>query len=319
MGSGIEPPAVTACLQALTGETWTLEGVVARRDNSRIYRARCGSRSAAIKECFANPTKTPDCEAAVREFMALTTLAERTPEAGIEPLAPIPLILCREHAVYAMTWASGRTATELILAPSTEHKRAAELGEFAGGWLRRFHACRALPVRQNDFAAKLGFVRDLAQKAGGREPMLSRAAGILVERASNAAAVPMPASWVHGDMKSDNLLMDGDNVTGLDVQLVDESTVAYDLAPFLNHLCLLRWSPRGLWQRQKLDRMATGFLRAYSPESEKWTLPLWWLRTYLLMQIVVRTTTSARVHALAARWPARRELASAIDQLEKFP
>jgi hypothetical protein len=94
--------------------------------------------------------------------------------------------------------------------------------------------------------------------------------------------------------------------------------VAYDIAPFLNHLCLLRWSPRGLWARQNLDRMAMRFLRAYSSDSEKWTLPLLWLRIYLLMQIVARTAKSTRLHALAAGWPARRELASAIDQLEKY-
>jgi hypothetical protein len=41
------------------------------------------------------------------------------------------------------------------------------------------------------------------------------------------------------------------------------------------------------------------------------------LRTYLLMQIVARTTRSPRLRALATGWPARRELASAIDQLEK--
>jgi hypothetical protein len=112
--------------------------------------------------------------------------------------------------------------------------------------------------------------------------------------------------------------MDGSNVTGLDVQLVGENTVAHDLALFLNYLCLLRWSPRGLLQREKLEGMAVGFLRAYSPDSKRWTLPLLWLRTYLLFQVVARSTTSSRWHAWAARWPARRELASAILRLEKW-
>jgi aminoglycoside phosphotransferase (APT) family kinase protein len=261
---------------------------------------------------------TPDRAAAEREFTALTTLAEKTRESSVPPLAPLPLVLCREHAVYAMTWVPGRSATQMLLVPSTDLKRAEELGKLTGDWLRRFHACRALPARQSDFAARLNYVGQLVEAAGGQEPMLSRAAGVLVEFASAAAALSMPASWVHGDMKSDNLLVDGSNVTGLDVQLVDDNTVAYDLAPFLNYLCLLRWSPRGAWQRQKLDAMAKAFLTAYSPESANWKLPLLWLRTYLLMQIVAPSTYSSGWRAVASRWPARRELASAIDQIAKY-
>jgi hypothetical protein len=172
-------------------------------------------------------------------------------------------------------------------------------------------------MRQNDFAMKLDFANELAQAAGGREQILHRAASVLSKCASNAVVQRMPASWVHGDMKSDNLLVDGDSVIGLDVQLADENTVAYDLAPFLNHLCLLRWSLRGLWQRQKLDLMAKGFLGAYSPDSEKWKLPLLWLRAYLLMQIVAPSGQSSRWRSAAARWPAHRELASVIDKLRK--
>ena len=316
MGNGDASPAVAACLRALDGGAWTLEGIVAQRDNSRIHRARCGSRTAAIKECLTKTTHAPDNAAAEREFAALTAVAENATACGIEPLAPTPLILCREHAVYAMAWASGQTATDLVLAPTTDLELAEVLGGSAGGWLQRFHACKTLPARQNDFATRLIFVKQLARTEARRDSVLPRAANILVQCAENAAGVLMPASWVHGDMKSDNLLIDADRVTGLDVQMVDVNTVAYDLAPFLNHLYLLRWSPRGFLRQRQLDRMSAGFLQAYSPDSEKWALPLLWLRSYLLMQIVANSKKSASLRALAARWPARRELAIAIDALE---
>jgi Ser/Thr protein kinase RdoA (MazF antagonist) len=187
----------------------------------------------------------------------------------------------------------------------------------SGAWLRRFHALRALPERDNDFESKLELVDEFVESGGGRDPLLHRASERLAENAKAASAVRMPASWVHGDMKSDNLLVDGTQVTGLDVQLVDENTVAYDLAPFLNHLYLLRWTPRGVLHRRKLELMAEGFLGAYSPQTKRWELPITWLRVYLLLQIVAPLQHFLPLRALARRSAARLELARAIDSLEK--
>ena len=316
MRTALPPQAVDQCLRALGGDAWKIEVLVAERDNSRIHHARSGSRGVAIKECVSRVTREPDSVAAEGEFAALAMVAERTRELGVDPLAPMPLVLCREHAAYAMTWAPGRTATELVLAPSTNPKEAASLGEAAGDWLRRFHACKALPARPNEFLSHLEYVDHLAKEAGRQEPILTRAASILVEFASSAATQRMPASWIHGDMKSDNLLVDEGKVTGLDLQLSNENTVAYDLAPFLNHLRLLRWSPRGVGRGRQLDRMAEGFLRGYSPEMVDWALPLLWLRCYLLMQTVASSKRSSHWRALVARWPARRELARTIAELQ---
>ena len=227
MASLTAPAAVAASLGAMEGDAWTVEGIVARRAKSRIFLARSASRAAAIKECLIFETALPDRVAAEREFGALTTLLGRTSASGLRPLAPTPLVLCREHAAYAMTWISGRTATEAVLSSSADLGRATKLGESAGDWLRRFHSFRPLPVRRNDYEAKVDYVKQLAEKAGDREPLLRRAAGVLVDRASDAAAQSMPASWLHGDMKTDNLLVDGDDMTGLDVQRHIENTVAY--------------------------------------------------------------------------------------------
>ncbi len=317
MDSRSAPAAVAESLRALWGEPWTVEGIVARRAKSRIFRARSASRAAAIKECLILESSLPDPVAAEREFTALTTLLERTSKSDVPPLAPTPLVLCREHAAYAMTWVSGRSATEAVLSPSTDLDRATRLGESAGDWLRRFHAFRPLPVQGNDFEAKVDYVNQIAEKVGNREPLLRRAAGVLVDRATDAAAQFMPASWLHGDMKSDNLLIDGDELTGLDVQMDIENTVAYDVAPFLNHLRLLRWSPRGLLQRRKLDRMAQAFLQAYSPDSKDWKLPLLWLRTYLLIQIAAPSAQTPALRTRMSRWPARIELGIVLDQMEK--
>ena len=293
-----------------------MERVVARQAKSRIFFARSASRAAAVKECLIFESQLPDRVAAEREFGALTTLFERTSKSGVSPLAPMPLVLCPEHAAYAMTWVSGNTATRAVLSPLTDLGRAAKLGASAGDWLRRFHALRSLSLRRNDFEAKVDFVHQLAEKAENRDPLLRRAAGVLVDLASDAAAQALPASWLHGDMKSDNLLIDGNEMTGLDVQMDIENTVAYDLAPFLNHLGLLRWSPRGVLRQRKLDCMARAFLQAYSPDSEHWKLPLLWLRSYLLIQIAAPSAKASALRRIA-RWPARIELGIALDQMER--
>lgn len=319
-----DPPisaAVAACLRAVTDDAYSYDGLVARRDNSRVHRARCDSKVIAIKECFAAGASTsgetkPDPESAERQFAALATVARRMSELQTQPLAPIPLVVCREHAVFAMTWAVGSPATRLVLARATKLAQAATLGKVAGNWLRRFHALHELPRRRSSFDEHLGYVHQLREDLGRRDRLILRAADCLVRQAAAASDASLPASWMHGDMKSDNLLVDGDSVIGLDIQMVHVNTVVYDMAPFLNHLCLLRWTPRGLWQRQKLDVMGEAFLRAYSPEAESWKLPIAWLRAYLLMQIVAPSNGAAR-RSIAVRWPARRELAKAIDKLDQ--
>jgi len=319
MSGDLPSPAVAACLRALEGTgtgNWTLESVVACRDNSRIHRARSQTRTAAIKECFKRATLSPDCAAAVREYTALETLLERTSRAGVRPLAPLPWTLCREHGVYAMAWVGGDTCTNLLLRSST--KQAEALGESAGHWLRRFHETSALSPRRNDFEEKLKYVNQFAKAAGGVAPLLLRAADVLGHLAPDAAARTLPASWLHGDFKPDNLLIDQDGVTGLDVQLAFENTVVYDLAPFLNNLFLLRWSPRGFWQRRKLEAVARTFLGAYASDAEHWRLPILWLRAYLLMQVAVPVDSSASLRARLGHRAACIELARATKDMEKY-
>jgi hypothetical protein len=115
-------------------------------------------------------------------------------------------------------------------------------------------------------------------------------------------------------MKSDNLLVHDGRATGIDVQLVDENTVVYDLAPFLNHLGLLGWSPRGLPRRSLIARAATAFLAAYSAGAA-WQLPIAWLRAYLLVQAATRDEGSTALRAFVGRAPAALELRSAVRAL----
>jgi Ser/Thr protein kinase RdoA (MazF antagonist) len=308
--------AITACLDALGDEAWIIDGTVARRQNSRICRVRSRTRTIAIKECFLPATLTTDVAASEREYNALTRLAGTSLLRDERALGPTPLALCREHASYAMTWLPGRSVTEVVLATSTGANQATSLGAAAGDWLRRFHSKRPLPPQPSDFETKVEFVIRLADDVSPQEPSIRHAAAVLVKSAKAAAAIRMPASWVHGDMKSDNLLVDGSSVMGLDFQMVDENTVVYDLAPFLNHLSMLQSSFRGMWQGTKLNIAAEEFLQAYSPDAARWQLAISWLRTYLLMQILVSTMNRSTLRGMAVRWTVRKELGRLVDHLQ---
>lgn len=308
------PPAVVACLAQLP-ERFDWECVVARRHNSRVHRARAGARRVAIKECFHPRTVDPDAAAATREYAALRNLAAAAAAAGVPPLAPPPLALASEHGAYAMTWVPGETATRSVLRPSSGRRRAIEIGQAVGDWLRRFHALHPLPPRGSDFVRRLGWIGDL-RDAHRTDALVLRAAAALASSASDASARELPASWVHGDMKCDNLLIDGHAVAGLDAQMIDDNSVVYDLAPLLNHLALLQWSALGIWQRDKLRLFAGGMLDAYGFEAAPWTLPTLWVRVYLLLQSVVPPNRTWTLRERIACWPVRRELAIAVGALE---
>ncbi len=309
-------PAVTACLGVLAGDRPTYEGLVQQRINSRVHRARWGSRAIAVKECF-DASLRADPAAAQREFDALTALAAANHRAGTPNLTALPLAICAEHAVFAMTWVEGRTATDAILARTTSDEEASAIGAAAGLWLRSLHARRPLSARTGDFAARLEVVSQLAQSIGPNDLLVHRTASMLRARVAEASAVVMPASWIHGDMKTDNLLMSGAHLTGLDVQLVHENTVVYDIAPFLNHLRLLQWTPRGLPASRKLKLAADAFVGAYSPEAGGWSLPIAWLRAYLMVQALDPAQQSRSLRGAARRWAVRRVLADALAAMAR--
>jgi aminoglycoside phosphotransferase (APT) family kinase protein len=310
------PAAVSACLAAISGDAMAWEGVVARRINSRVHRARAGATLIAVKECFDPATLAPHPISAEREFAALSRIAESSVGCAHAALAPRPLSLCPEYGAYAMTWIPGRPVSDVLFSPPIVPGRASELGVAAGTWLRRFHALRPLPRRRNDFVAKRPYIRDILAASRTGDALLRRVAEKLLATAPSAAAVEMPASWIHGDMKCDNLLVHDAGMIGLDLQMNHENTVAYDIAPFLNHLFLLRWSARGFRRARDLRDVAHGFLQSYSADAGAWVLPVAWLRAYLLIQLIAPSPDASSLRTRIARWPVRRELARVAATLE---
>lgn len=269
----------------------------------------------AIKECFAPRSSAVDRSLAEREFSALRRVSESARDANAGAPMAMPLVLCAEQGAYAMTWIRGRAVTDVLLS-TRRATHAARIGRAAGMWLKRFHALHGLPDRRADYRSKLATVCDLAA-SNADDALVGHTVRVLVDTADAASDIPLPASWIHGDMKSDNLLIDDTAVAGIDAHIVDENVVLYDLAPFLNHLGLLHWSPRGATRGAVLAKAAAAFLDAYSNDARAWTQSLAWLRAYLLVQALVTARSRPGPGGRLRAWPIRRELENVLRSLDR--
>lgn len=229
---------------------------------------------------------------------------------------PKPIGLLYEAGILAMTWEAGQPMTATLL--SGDRQSAGQCGTVAGDWLRRFHQLHSLTAQTSEFQGKLNFIRqelDLFKPV--RDPLLQHASRVLEKHLAAAAAVRLPVSWIFSDFKSDNLLVRDGRAVALDAQLEYENTVIHDIVPFLIHLELLRWSPRGLFRWCELAYAGQRFLAAYSPLADNWRLPIAWLKTEMLLQRGIATAKATSLGGYIRRATIRRALARATNDLER--
>lgn len=276
-------PLPQACRDALRLSTVRL---VAVRENSRIYRCDSETGEVAVKVCLDRILGGVDIPGARLEYESLHRLLAATNAAGERRLAPQPLALFEEQGIVAMTWEYGFAMTEMLLSPSTSRQQGRSFGMAAGDWLHSFQRLRPIGVRVSDFAGKLQDIEAGIRREGlAGDRLFAHALDLLHGKRAAAESVPLPVSWIHGDFKSDNVML-GQNMRALslDVQFQHENTVIHNIAPFLVHLDLLRWSPRGLLNWWVLTHAAEGFLAACSPPDGAWQAPISWLQTEMLLQ-----------------------------------
>jgi len=305
---------------SLPKQCWERFGVnssrlFAVRVNSRIFRCTSASGELAVKCCVDAVTGQADLQGAQREYDALQRLNQAAIDAGVALRMPKPIGLLGEEGIVAMTWEVGEPMTGKLLSGGRPVGR--QCGTAAGNWLRLFHQLHPLAPRKSDLRGKLDFITQaLDQLKLASDQLLQRATRLLVTRRAGAEAVCLPVSWIFSDFKSDNLLMRGGEAVALDAQIQYENTVIHDIVPFLIHLELLRWSPRGLYRWKTLTQASDSFLAAYSTETDDWRLPIAWLTTEMLLQ---RGIATARATSLAGRVRnarIRTALARAVNKLD---
>jgi len=287
------PPCVLACLPDASRSSARYLGITNSQANSDIHKVMVGDQALCIKHCYKPGTKTPNPVVAQHQFTALRQICHAAKAAGIPPLTPAPFVLSLDHASYSMEWAEGQSMTEALCDKALTHEAALRIGKDAGVWLCHFHALAPAANGTDDFLQRMPYVYKWAT-ARPNDELMHRCAYILRDSGDEAAATEVPVSWLHGDMKSDNLLIGRGTPLGFDMAIEDNGIVAWDVAAFLNHLALLSHDPRYLLNRKKFIAAADAFLNGYCPENRDWSLPLLWIQLYLLIQRITKDPKNLR-------------------------
>lgn len=245
-------------------------------------------------------------------------LTSQVRSAGEMRLCPDAIGLVEAHGTIAMTWEPGIELTTLLLSCETNARAGMEFGKVAGGWLKLFHRLGNRPETFNDLPEKLPLFRNMVAALPHRHRLMTECFRKLEATAPRAGRIPLPKSWALGDFKSDNLLVNGRRAVGIDILIHEENSVIYNIAQFLVHLDLLRWTPRGLLRRTVLDAAAKGFLSAYLSEMEDWNLPIVWLRTIMLLQRGIEFAATAGLKEHLRSFVTLRALAHSSKDLDLY-
>lgn len=224
-----------------------------------------------------------DPASAQNQFEAMRQVAHAMQE-DIQNSVPRPYLLDAQRGLLAMEWVTGTSMTDALFTWRCSMAQAQALMTRAGLWLRRFHASRTLPSGVIDLAEKLAFVDEMAQSNLTADPVFCRALAQLRQAAPRACATLMPRSWLHGDFKTDNLLLCDGRTLGIDIHLRYEDVVVQDLAPFLNFIDLRLLHPSGWRLAPARESLEKSFLAAYMDKPiEGIDAPLTWVRLYLVL------------------------------------
>jgi hypothetical protein len=217
-----------------------------------------------------------------------------------------------------MTWEPGAELTGLLLSRETSARAGLEFGKVAGEWLKLFHRLGNRPETSNDLPEKIPYFRDKVASLSCCPHAITDCLHKLDATAERAGRIRLPVSWVFGDFKSDNLLVNGKHAIAIDVQLLHTNAVIYNLAQFLVHLDLLRWTPRGILKRPVLEATAKGFLSAYLPNTNDWHLPIVWLRTIMLLQRGMDAAAETGLKGQLHRFVLLRAMARSCKDLDPY-
>jgi len=250
-----------------------------------------------VKLCLKTHTCQADPDSAHSQYDALHRVSLAMGD-GSEFSVPRPYLVQADIGLLAMEWVSGASMTDLVFSWRCNPAQAQQLVARGGRWLRHFHACHALAPGRLDIEDKLAFVAEMESDGVVSDQVFIRALRRLRESAKAAAAVTLNRSWMHGDFKTNNLIVSGARTMGVDIHLHNEGPVIYDLAPFLNHLELRLWHPGGwrLFGSRALlhETFITNYLEG---RDDAIAGPLAWVRLYMILA----EWHTARTHS--GSWP----------------
>lgn len=258
----------------------------ALRQNSIVHRlqcAQCGDQIVA-KVSRGDDLRDGNGEAMAhshREYETLRALQSLFPPdrryGTLEPLG------------YIESFKSGIVITRLFQGDDLIHymrkldtTSVAEACRAVGGWLRTLHESGDSDVQKRGLGAKdkLSYLTDsYGATLRGNLKMWS-AYRCLEQEGSRMDTPVFCAVRLHGDFKPENMLCNGTQYVGLDVQWRTAGPAVYDLAPFLNHLWLAGRRFGSLAKRH-YQQTEAGFLAGYGYAGDMRVLR--WVQLYFAL------------------------------------
>jgi len=236
-------------------------------------------------------------------------LARRLIECGFGPDSadgvsiPEPLGVVPELGLWLQARVSGRPATELLRGGDGAHV-AARLAEA----LHKLHRAPASLRRRHTTGEEIAILRERLQEIACARPewaaRLGRVAGACA-RAASALEAPAPAlALIHRDFYPDQVLLDGERLHLVDLDLCSRGDPALDLGNFVGHMIEQALRERG--DPSALDAPAAALVDRYAERAG---------RAVAAATTVYATLTLARLLGLSARFPERVATAPALLDL----
>ena len=299
-----------------------VRGPLFERSNSKVFLVRHPGLPgpAAVKLCLRPYTSIPDGSFAREQFDTLhRTRAAMAGNADFS--VPDPYFLDEEHGVLGMEWIAGTEMTAAIFAIRGTVSAAEQLLCRAGQWLRHFHTAGRVSQRCLDTGHRLGQLQfDAGTSALAGDPVYARAVRQARKMASDVGSVLLDSSWIHGDFKTDNLLVSGGRTVGLDINARFENTLFHDIAPFLNHLDIKLLRPAAWRFVGRRNQLVEAFLAGYGLDrGDAIMRALCWARMVSMLTVweSVAERQRSRLPAMATQWLFRRATSRLIDDLER--
>ena len=265
-----------------------VKGPIFRGELSKVFYAETSScpYSLAVKLCISERTGRPNPADATEQFQALQTIAPLMPKN--EPYAvPQPFKLDAPNGLIAIEWIDGRTLTSYLKEYRFPMDKLLELIERAGIWLQHYHAIRAEPTATLDATKQYQeFAANVAASPLRADRTFMRANLEIDRQVESITEQTFPRALLHGDFKTDNLMLSGDRIVGMDIQARHKNLVLWDIVPFLNRIGLFLYSPHGLRLLRRRHEIEQRFLTGYFARelSAQESAAIAWLRLLILLQ-----------------------------------
>jgi Ser/Thr protein kinase RdoA (MazF antagonist) len=238
---------------------------------------------------------------------------------------PRAMKLDADNGLVALEWFNGKSMSDYLTDLRFPAANLQQIFVRAGTWLRHFHAGSELSDSVFDARKQLAqFDARFATSALGLDRTFARAHQLLKEKAASLENQIFRGARLHGDFKADNLMVVGDRMIGMDIQMRNHDSTLWDILPFLNRFGLLIYSPSGMHLKRSRKTFERAFLKGYFERdcSVSESRAIAWLRLMILLrQWDQRHSTLANkaIKRIANDWVYRQEAKWLCAELDRLP